>query len=170
MGDEAPGAPAAAVYKTHSGGIFELLEDMKEKAEGQLSELRKAETNSKHNYAMLKQSLEDQKGQDTKDMDAEKAGKAEAEEGKATAEGDLEKTTKFLANADEELASTQAACMTTAADHDATVAGRKEELKTIAEAKKILLDTSSGAVSQTYSFAQIGSTMETRADLARSEI
>merc|ERR1719394_2188395 len=28
------GEPAAAVYKTHSGGILDVLEDLKEKAEG----------------------------------------------------------------------------------------------------------------------------------------
>lgn len=58
------GAPAAAVYKTHSTGIFDLLEDLKEKGEGELSDLRKAETNAAHNYAMLKQSLEDQMAAD----------------------------------------------------------------------------------------------------------
>merc|ERR1719314_20215 len=30
--DEELGAPAAAVYKTHSGGIFDVLENLKEKA------------------------------------------------------------------------------------------------------------------------------------------
>ena len=39
--DESLGAPAAATYKTHSTGIFDVLEDLKEKAEAQLSELRK---------------------------------------------------------------------------------------------------------------------------------
>merc|ERR1719161_440954 len=57
--DEELGAPAAAVYKTHSSSIFDVLEDMKEKAEGQLSDLRKSESTTKHNYNMLKQSLED---------------------------------------------------------------------------------------------------------------
>merc|ERR1719454_1419748 len=57
--DEEFGAPAAAVYKSHSGGIFDVLEDMKEKAEGQLSDLRKAESTAKHNYNMLAQSLND---------------------------------------------------------------------------------------------------------------
>merc|ERR1719231_63060 len=52
-----PGAPAAAVYKTHSTSIFDVLEDMKEKAESQLSELRKAEQTSQHNFNMHKQSL-----------------------------------------------------------------------------------------------------------------
>merc|ERR1719333_1480855 len=51
--DEELGAPAAAVYKTHSSSIFDVLEDMKEKAEGQLAELRKAESQTKHNYNML---------------------------------------------------------------------------------------------------------------------
>merc|ERR1719463_535743 len=63
------GAPAAAVYKTHSSSIFDVLEDMKEKAESQLGELRKAESNTKHEYEMLKQSLEDQMEADTKDME-----------------------------------------------------------------------------------------------------
>lgn len=64
--DEAPGAPAAAVYKTHSTGILDVIADLKEKAEGQLSDLRKAESNTRHNFDMLKQSLEDQIDADTK--------------------------------------------------------------------------------------------------------
>merc|ERR1712194_785099 len=71
--DDEPGAPVAATYKTHSTNILDVLEDMKEKAEGQLSDLRKAEVNSRQNYEMLKQSLEDQAGADTKGMGTEKA-------------------------------------------------------------------------------------------------
>merc|ERR1712226_131781 len=44
--DDEPGAPAAAVYKTHSTGILDVLADMKEKAEAQLSDLRKSESNT----------------------------------------------------------------------------------------------------------------------------
>merc|ERR1719235_1072842 len=77
--EQEPGAPAAAVYKTHSTSIFDVLEDMKEKAESQLDELRKAESNSKHNYEMLKQSLEDEIEADTKDMDEEKSLEDEIE-------------------------------------------------------------------------------------------
>merc|ERR1712008_569277 len=40
--DDEYSALAAAAYKSQSGGIVEVLEDMNEKAEGQLSELRKA--------------------------------------------------------------------------------------------------------------------------------
>merc|ERR1719158_981681 len=151
------GAPAAAVYKTHSTSIVDVLEDLKEKAETELADLRKAETNAQHNYDMLRQSLEDQKAADEKDLADEKGVKAAAEEEKATAEGDLAVTVKALAEAEDALATAQATCMQVAADHDATVKARAEELKAIAEAKKILVDTSAGAVGQTYSLLQVSS-------------
>merc|ERR1719326_2687151 len=98
-------------------------------------------------------------------MNDEKASKAEAEEGKAGAEGDLARTQKELKEAEEKLATANANCMTVAADHDATVKSREEELAVVAQAKKILVETSSGAVAQTYSLFQIAS----RSDLVRSE-
>jgi len=155
--DDDAGAPAAAVYKSKSGGIFDLLEDLKEKADAELSELRKAETTAAHNFAMLKQSLDDKIEADTKDKTEEEEAKTAAEEGKATAEGDLDVTTKELKAAEEKLAETRAGCMTVAADHEKSTAARAGELKVVAEAKKILVDTSSGAVAQTYSFLQTSS-------------
>ena len=38
--DEMLGAPAAANYKSHSNGIFDVLEDMKDKAEAELGDLQ----------------------------------------------------------------------------------------------------------------------------------
>merc|ERR1719323_2761778 len=101
------GSPAAAAYKTHSGNIVDVLEDLKEKAEGQLSDLRKAEVNSKHNFNMLKQSLEDQIAADTKDMNDEKTGRAAAEEGKTGSQSDLDQTNKELDNSKKQLATAQ---------------------------------------------------------------
>merc|ERR1711865_765664 len=46
-------------------------------------------------------------------------------------------------------------CLTTAADYEATVTARKEELAVVAKAKKILEETSSGAVKQSYDFLQV---------------
>merc|ERR1712129_559132 len=170
--DEEFGAPAAAAYKSQSGGIVEVLEDMKEKAESQLAELRKAEETSKHNYEMLKQSLEAQIAADKKDMKEEKAGKAEAEEAKAEAEGDLEVTTKELANAEQMLATSRSTCMKVGAGHETTTNARTEELKVIAEATKILVETTSGGVDQTYSLLELSaaSKLQTRADLAHAEV
>jgi hypothetical protein len=165
-------APAPDAYKSHSGGIVDILEDLKDKAETELSDTRKAETNAAHNYKMLKTSLDDSIAAETKDLAEEKAAKAAAEELKATSEGDLAMTAKDLAEAEEALATAQSTCMTVAADHEATVTGRKEELAVIAKAKEILSSTTTGAVGQTYSLLQETATsrLRTRADLAHMEV
>merc|ERR1719272_208114 len=168
--DDDFGAPAAAAYSSQSGSIVDLLDDLKEKAEEELADVRKAESGAKHNYNMLRQSLEDQIAADTKDMNAQKSSGAGAEETKATAAGDLAQTTKALANAEDNLRTTGTDCMTVAADHEATMKARQEELAAIATAKKMLSESSSGAVGQTYSFLQVGSSLQTRADLANAEI
>ena len=164
--DDDMGAPAAAVYESKSGSIVDVLEDMKDKADSELDELRKAEGSAKHNFNMLKQSLDDQIAADSSDLDQEKSSKAGAEEGKATSEGDLVITTKELADVTAELATASANCMQTAADHEATVAARNEELGVIAEARKIIAEATGGAESQSYSFLQI----MTRSDLKKSEV
>merc|ERR1719329_179497 len=151
------GAPSAAAYKSHGGGIMDVLEDLKEKAENELADLRKAESNAAHNYDMLKQSLTDQVGADNKDKDDETTAKNAAEETKATAEGDLTNTVKDLADASNALQVANTNCMQVAADHEATVQSRNEELKAIAQATKIL-------------HVNTNSRLTTRADLTNAEV
>merc|ERR1719191_2634741 len=109
------GAPDPAVYKSKSGGIVDVLNDMKEEAEGELSELRKAEMNTKHNYDMLKQSLTDSIKAATHEKEEAAADMAEAEETKAVAEGELTVTVKDLAVAQESLDLIHEDCMQKAA-------------------------------------------------------
>jgi len=168
--DDEQGAPAPNSYESHSGGIVDVLNGMKEKAEGELKELRKAESNAAQNFNMLKGSLDGQIGADTKDLDEEKSTKSANEEQKATDSGDLTMTEKDLAEAQASLAKISHDCLQTAADHEATVASREEELKVIATAKKILQETSSGAVSQSYDFLQVSSQLRTSTDLVKSEV
>merc|ERR1719171_1317972 len=87
--DEDAGAPDPAAYKSHSTGILDTLESLKAKAEEQLAALRKAESNTKQNYALLKQSLSDQIAYDTKEKKEEQAFNAETQQSKATDEGEL---------------------------------------------------------------------------------
>jgi len=170
--DDDMGAPDPAAYKSHSSSILDVLEDLKEKAEEQLGALRKAESNAKHNYNMLKQSLEDETANNEKDLANEKSSKAASLEENAKATGDLAQTKKDIADGEAALHTAQTSCMTTAADHDATVAARTEELKVIAEAKDLLSSSTPGAVDQTYSFLQSSGTsaLRTRADLAGVEV
>jgi hypothetical protein len=64
--------------------------------------------------------------------------------------------------------------MQVAADHEATVKSRTEELTAIATAEKILKETSAGAVEESYSFVQLaskaGSSLQSRADLKNAEV
>jgi len=169
--DEDPGAPAAAAYKGHSDGIIGTLEDLLEKAEGQLDKARKAEETSSHNFDMLKQSLTDEIKFANKDMDDAKKGKAAAEEAKAVAEGDLSVTTKDLDEDETTLKTLHQDCMTGADDFQAETKSRGEELKALAEAKKVLQEAVGGAAAQTYSFVQVMSRsgLTTGTDLANFE-
>jgi len=168
------GAPAPDAYKSKSGGIVDVLNDMKEKAEKELSELRKAEKNTQHNYDMLKQSLTDSIHAAQSEMDEAKADMAEAEETKATAEGELVVTKKDLATAQDALDLVHEDCMQKSSDHEITVKGRKEELAALGKAKKILQQMASKfvQVDQSTAFLQTAATsrMKTGADLANAEV
>jgi len=147
------GAPAAATYEKKSGDIVSILEDMKDKAETQLSDLRKAEQTSKFNFEKLKGSIDDQVANDNSDLEGQKKKMAGATEGKATSEGDLATTTADLKTSSDALATTQKDCMTVAIDHEAAVRAMNEALRVLAEAAKIIKEAT-GALLQTTSLLQ----------------
>merc|ERR1740130_2637130 len=101
-------------------------------------------------------------------MDEEKSLKASTEENKAGAEGDLAETVKELAKDQESLKTATTTCMSVAADHEATVRSRNEELNAIATAEKILKEATGGAQEQSYSFLQTH--MQSRAELKNAEV
>merc|ERR1719284_447931 len=150
-----PGAPDAAVYEGHSGGIIETLEGLKEKATDQLDTARKTETSNIQTFQTLKQSLEDEIRNANNELDQAKADTAASTESKETATGDLAVTTKDL-NADiADLAETHSLCMTTAEDFEAATKSRDEELKALAAAKKIIKEKTGGADTIEYGFNQV---------------
>jgi len=148
------GAPDASTYEGHSSGIIETLESLLEEAEGQLSEARKKETSSKNNYEMLKQSLEDDIANANKDLDDAKTNLAKSGEETATAQADLTVTSKALAADIATLEDLHKDCLTKAQDFEAETRSRSEELKALAEAKKILKETTGGAEAQAYGLNQ----------------
>merc|ERR1719335_624086 len=153
--DQEPGAPAAAVYESHSGGIVDTLEGLLEKAQEQLDSLRKTETAALHNFELLKQSLEDEIKFATKDLAAAKTGVAAAAEAKTVAEGDLTVTSKDLASDIKELADVHHSCETTAADFEAASKSRGDELKALADAKAVISSTTGSAGALTYGLDQV---------------
>merc|ERR1719456_1474006 len=143
------GAPAPDAYKSKSGGIVDTLTDMKDKAEAELSEARKAEANAQHNYDMLKQGLTDEIAAAAHEKKEAEDGKDEAAGIQATSEGDLVVTEKDLADATAALKDISDECMGLASDHQVSTQGRADELKALATAKKIIQQSTSGAEGQT---------------------
>jgi len=156
--DEQPaGAPAAAVYETHSTSILEVLEDMLEKAEDAKESAMKDEMVARHNFEMTEQKLKDSIAVEEAELGETKKAKANAEETKAGAEGDLVVTSKDRSTDEEKLHKIQADCMTGASDYEQEQKERQEELNALAEATKILKEMTGGAADRAYSFVQVRS-------------
>jgi len=151
------GAPDPAAYKSKSGGIVDVLEDMLEKAKAELADAQKAEMNSKFDYEQLKQKLEDAMKFGTKELGETKSAKAAAEEAKAVAENDLAVADKATAEGSKHLSDLQNECMTKATEYEESQHGRQGELTALATAKKILEEKTGGASDREYSFLQIRS-------------
>jgi len=163
--DDSEGAPDPAAYENQSGGVVGVLNDLLEKAQGELDAARQKEQADLANFQMLHQSLTDEVKFANKEMDEAKKSKSESEESKAMATGDLEVTTKDLNNDVTELDDLHHNCMTKANDFEAETKSRAEELKALATAKKIIIEATS--LAQT-SFLQ-RSKISTRADLVNYE-
>merc|ERR1719421_2855140 len=117
-GDDALGAPAAQVYASKSGGIMTTLESILEKAEEQLEDSRKTETDSLHHFQALKQSLEYELKFGRDDLDKVKRQKAANLESKAVSEGDLGVTTQDLDTDTKSLADLHQQCQVKAQEYE----------------------------------------------------
>merc|ERR1712085_146950 len=146
----------------------DTIQDLLEKAEDQLADIRKTENKNKNNFGLLEQSLEDEIKFANNDLDAAKKGIAASTEKKATAEGDLEVTTKDLAEDVAAKATLHHDCMTKAANFEAETKSRGEELKALATAKKIIKEATSSLAQ--VSFVQVASQLSTGTDLAKYEV
>jgi len=171
------GAPDADVYQGHAdgmgrqqdGGIIATLEDLLDKANAQLDGLRKAETSSLQNFQVLEQNLKDEIKNGNTDLSDAKKGLGASGAAKAEAEGDLAATSKDMSSDESTKAALHANCMEKAETFEAEVKSRNEELKALAEAKKVLKETTSGAGEQSYAFLQLGSGIASGVDLAHFE-
>merc|ERR1719454_1183919 len=118
--------------------------------------------NSKFDYDMLKQKLEDAMKFGAKELDETKAAKAAAEEAKATGENDLAVADKATAEGEKHLSDLQNECMTKATEYEESQHSRQEELTALATAKKILEEKTGGASGREYSFIQLKSKTHVR--------
>merc|ERR1719248_355434 len=86
-----------SAYESHSGGIVEQIEDMKEKAEETLSGARSEEMKKQHNFNMIAQSLTDALNNCKDKLSNAKSSIATMTEENGKATGELEETKKTKA-------------------------------------------------------------------------
>merc|ERR1719443_2211305 len=142
--DAALGAPDPAAYKTHSTDIVATLQELLDKAKGELDEARKKETADQMNFEMLVQQLAGEITADEKCIADSETCLGQCKEEGAQCESDFNEASKALAMLEKELADLHADCMQKAQDFEMEVKSRAEELKALAEAKKVIKEATGG--------------------------
>jgi peptidoglycan hydrolase CwlO-like protein len=130
--------------------VVSVLEDMLAKAEEQRSKATGAEREAKFNFEMVKQALNERGAKQNDELADSKKALAGHKESLATSQGDLKSAKKDYGTDAASLQSLQVDCMQTATDHEASVDGRKEELKALAAAKKIIQEKTGGADGRSF--------------------
>jgi len=159
--------PTAAAYESKSGGIVDLLADLKQEAEGQLGELRKSEANAQHAFNMLRQSLEDAGATDKRSLGDSKTLLAEQQEVNAKSTEEAQNQEKTKKENEGYLADTQNECQTAVQEHEAEKADRENEVVALAKAIEILTQSSfKGAVDRRGVFLQTKQAPDVRSEVA----
>jgi DNA repair exonuclease SbcCD ATPase subunit len=165
--DDGLAAYLQATQKSKTGNgsaILDTLGDLENKASSQRADAQKKETNAQFNYDLLKQSLTDQLKTENKEQADARQKKAELNEIKSNAQGDLDATNSDLQSDTESLRDLQTDCMQKASDHETSVKERGEELKALAAAEKVIQEKTGGADSRANSLLQLDSSTEEQVD------
>jgi hypothetical protein len=131
-------APQANAYEFQSGGVVEMLENLKDKFAEEKSTLEQDEMKGKHAFDMMMMELKDSIAQAENQRAKKAKTKAQREEDAASAKGDLADTT---ASHDEDvkyLEDLNAQCTQKSNDFEARQQLRAEELEAIQKAIEII--------------------------------
>merc|ERR1719160_827296 len=131
------GAGQAKGYEFQSGGIVEMLEDLKEKFEDERRHLEKDEVGSEHAFELLCMDLDQTVERATKARTAKASTKAAREEAAAQAKGDLSDTTSSRDEDSAYLSALDAQCSQKSSDFESRQELRDEELEAIDKAIEI---------------------------------
>jgi len=162
QGQASQSQPSTPAYTSNTGGIIETMESFQEKAEAAQTEGRRKEAAQKHNFDLLKLSIENKLTTENRELDETKQDLALQQEKKATGEGDLEVTRKDLASDQAYLSNLQQDCMDRAVTFQSDMTNRQQELTALAQAKKVIQQQTGGAISHTYSFLQVSATSKSQ--------
>merc|ERR1719321_1322760 len=125
-------------YESKSGGIIDILEETKDKAEAELSDARKAEMEASHAFQMVKQSLESEISTSKEKLAECQSQKSSNEEAKGSAEGEMTETEKSKAEDSETLETLKSECQGKAVEWEDRLKSAKGEMGALDKAKEIL--------------------------------
>jgi len=158
--DMGANAPASKEYAGQSGGVIDTLQDLLAKADAQLAEARKEESNEAQNFKMLRQPLEDAIKFANAELAEAKKDLQASNERKATAESDKRETIKTRNEDQAALDEAHNNCLNRANEYQASMKSRGQELDALSKAQHVLEETTSGANEVTYGLAQTASFLQ----------
>merc|ERR1719421_2252417 len=132
-------APKAAAIESKAGGILGTIEDMQEKAEDTLSELRQKEMKEQQSFELISSGLEDELKHGKDKLSDATQNKAAASEAKGKAEAELAEVKKTKAADEEYSATLNTDCQAKASEWEERQKSAKEEMGAIEKAKEILV-------------------------------
>lgn len=155
------GAPEANAYEFQSGGVVAMLEKLRLKFQDQRLVLEKEEMNTKANFNMLSQKLQDNIQDEEKTLAKKKETKAQRLEDGAKAKEDLKNTEAGKAEDEKTLSDTLASCHAKSDEFEKNQVVRAEEVKAITKAIEILTSDEVAGTAEKHlpTFVQVGSTL-----------
>lgn len=155
--DSDSSSSSSTALEPKSQGIVDTLLELLDKAQKQLEEIRRKETEAKNNFALMKQNLKTEVQVSKEDMDDAKKEEEESQEEKSELKGDETIAEKDIKQERETLSDLRRVCVEKVQEFTATHNSRADELKALAEAKKVIQETTGAATQSVYgdSIAQV---------------
>jgi uncharacterized protein YoxC len=150
-------APQANAYEFQSGGVVDMLENLKDKFEDELRSLEQDEMKAKAAYDIMSLDLKNSISAAESEMSAKAKLKSEKEEAGAEAKGELSDTTISHSEDSTYLSELNAQCKQKSNDFEQRQQLRSEELEAIEKAIEILASGVAGR-SETYGVAMTQTT------------
>jgi len=140
-----------ATSKSRSRRLIGVLNEILEKAQGELEQLRGKEQRDLHNFELREQSLADQMAFKKRDLAAAKGTRSEASQRKAASEKLLAAARSGIVQAAAALEDLQKSCLQKASKFEEETQARTEEVQALQEAK----DAISSRIRGSLSFLQL---------------
>merc|ERR1719240_981510 len=126
--------PEAHGYEFQSGGVIEMLDNLKDKFTDERTDLEKQERNARHAYDMLMQDLTAQIDNHTKQREEKAATAAGKKQAASDAKGDLTDTTQTRDDDQKYLSDVTSTCTQKAQDFENRQQLRADEIAALEQA------------------------------------